>query len=250
MKDSYLLFLFQVLAHLSIIPMVLYADWYHWLLSFLVYFITGCFGMTITFHRLLSHRSWISPRWFEYLGTLAGTYGLVGSSIAWVAIHREHHQKTDTKSDPHSPQHRKFYVVQWLSMFDKPKPKYAANLLKSKFHLFLHKNYFYIHALIGISWLLIDPMLFLSLYAVPAAILWNIGSFVNSLNHRYGYKNFETKDSSRNIKILGYLMFGEGWHNNHHHNPRKSNFKNQWWEFDLGGFFIKLIEKPRQESAA
>ena len=91
MRDSYLLFAFQLISHLSLIPMFMYGEWYHWTIAFFVYFVTGCFGMTITFHRLLSHRSWNAPRWFEQFGTLAGFYGLVGSPIAWVAVHKEHH---------------------------------------------------------------------------------------------------------------------------------------------------------------
>ena len=134
MKDSYLLFLFQIIAHLSIIPFIIYASWYHYIIVFLVYFVIGCFGMTITYHRLLSHKSFNSPKWFEYFGTIAGFYGLVGSPIAWVAIHKEHHHYTDKEKDPHSPTHHGFAKVQWLSMFDKPNPKYSSHLLRNKFH--------------------------------------------------------------------------------------------------------------------
>ena len=102
-KDQYFLLVAQIIAHLSIIPMIIYGSWYHWLLGFGVYFITGCFGMTITYHRLLSHKSWNAPKWFEYFGSLAGTYGLTGSTIGWVAIHKEHHHYTDQEGDPHSP---------------------------------------------------------------------------------------------------------------------------------------------------
>ena len=100
MKENYFkwaLFFSQVIAHLSIIPMIMYGSWYHWLIGFFVYFITGCFGMTMTFHRLLSHKSWNAPKWFHYFGSLAGFYGLTGSTIGWVAIHRQHHHHTDAQ---------------------------------------------------------------------------------------------------------------------------------------------------------
>ncbi len=243
MRDSYFLLFFQLLAHISIIPLIIYGQWYHFFAVFIVYFITGCFGMTMTFHRLLSHKSWNPPAWFEKFGTLVGSYGLTGSSIAWVAIHREHHHYTDKEKDPHSPEHHGFVRVQWLSMFDKVNPRYSAHLIKNQFHLWLHKNYFILHSIIFVSLLILDPMILISCYLAPAAILWNMGSFVNTLNHMIGYRNHDTNDKSTNIYWLGYLMWGEGWHNNHHAYPNDAKFKNKWWEFDVGWFFIKLLNK-------
>jgi stearoyl-CoA desaturase (delta-9 desaturase) len=85
-------------------------------------------------------------------------------------------------------------------------------------------------------------MLLLSAYLVPAMILWNAGSFINTLTHMTGYRNHETNDNSTNIPLLGILMWGEGWHNNHHWQPSNASFKFKWWEFDLGGWFITLLE--------
>ena len=231
------LFFSQVIAHLSIIPMIIYGEWYHWLIGIFVYFITGCFGMTMTFHRLLSHKSWNAPNWYHYFGSLAGTYGLTGSTIGWVAVHREHHHHTDQEKDPHSPQHHGFFKVQWLSMFETPHPKYAMHLIRNPFHAFIHKWYFVIHLAIAVIWYMIDPMLLVAAYLFPAMILWNAGSFINTLTHMFGYRNHETTDNSTNIPLLGILMWGEGWHNNHHADPQNPSFKHKWWEFDLGGWF-------------
>ena len=186
MKQNYFkwaLFFSQIIAHLSIIPMIMYGSWYHWLIGFFVYFITGCFGMTMTFHRLLSHKSWNAPKWYEYFGSLAGAYGLTGSTIGWVAVHREHHHFTDQERDPHSPEHQGFFKVQWLSMFETPSPRYAMHLIKDRFHSFIHRWYFLIHGVIASVWLLIDPMLLVAAYLFPAMILWNAGSFINTLTH-------------------------------------------------------------------
>ena len=237
------LFASQIIAHLSIIPMILYGSWYHWLIGFGVYFITGCFGMTMTYHRLLSHSSWNAPKWFEYIGTLCGTYGLTGSSIGWVAIHKEHHHHTDKEGDPHSPEHMGFFRVQWLSMFEEPYPRYVVRLIRDPIHMFLHKFYFFIHIAIAGIWYFIDPMLMVAAYLFPAMLLWNAGSFINTLTHTFGYRNWDTKDNSTNIPLLGILMWGEGWHNNHHWDPNNKSFKYKWWEFDIGGMFIKLLER-------
>lgn len=242
---KWMLFFSQVIAHLSIIPMIMYGTWQHWILAFFVYFMTGCFGMTMTFHRLLSHKSWNPPKWFYKFGTLCGFYGLTGSSIGWVAVHREHHHHTDKEGDPHSPRHHGFFKVQWLSMFETPKPKYAIHLIRDKFHMFLHRWYFQLHLLIAGFWLIVDPMLLVAAYLFPAMILWNAGSFINTLTHMFGYRNFNTTDDSTNIPVLGILMWGEGWHNNHHADPNNPSFKRKWWEFDVGGFFIKLLSQDK-----
>ena len=92
-----------------------------------------------------------------------------------------------------------------------------------------------------ISLLIINPIMLAACYLVPAAILWNAGSFINTLTHMVGYRNFNTADNSTNIPILGYLMWGEGWHNNHHAHPNNPSFKEKWWELDVGGWFIKKI---------
>ena len=242
-QDKYLLFALQLIAHCGLVLQLLYGHWYHWVLSFLIYFLTGCFGMTMTFHRLLSHKSWNAPRWFEIVGTVLGTYGLTGSSIGWVAIHREHHHHTDGEKDPHSPHHKGFIRVQWLSMFEKPNPKYAMHLIRDPIHAWLHKWYFALHIAVFVIWYCLDPMLLLCLYLTPAAILWNAGSAINTLTHMVGYRNHDNTDNSTNVWWLGYTMWGEGWHNNHHNDPKNSRFGEKWWEFDLGYWFIKHLSK-------
>lgn len=246
--DRYILLAFQIAAHLAFFYQLCYGSLYYWSVSFLVYFITGCLGMTMTYHRLLSHQSWKSPRWFEIAGTLCGTYGLTGSSIAWVAIHREHHHHTDNENDPHSPRHKGFVRVQWLSMFERTNPRYAMHLIRDRFHAWLHQHYFLLHLAIALIWYLIDPRLLVSCYLVPAAILWNAGSFINTLTHMVGYRNYDTKDDSTNIWWLGYLMWGEGWHNNHHNRPNQSKFGEKWWELDVAYWLITIIEKKKHDN--
>lgn len=243
-KDSFLLLFFQIVAHSALIYQIVYGSMYDWIATGIVYFITGCFGMTMTYHRLLSHKSWNAPVWFEKFGTLCGFYGLTGSSIAWVAIHREHHRHTDKEGDPHAPGIKGFFAVQWLSMFEKPNAKYALHLVKDKFHLTLHRYYFLLHTIIAVCIFAIGGIEYVTaLYLVPAAILWNAGSFINTLTHMIGYRNHKTNDNSTNVWWLGYFMWGEGWHNNHHAKPNNKMFGEKKWELDVGGYFIKLIEK-------
>ena len=73
-------------------------------------------------------------------------------------------------------------------------------------------------------------------------ILWNAGSFINTLTHTFGYRNHDTDDNSTNIPLLGFLMWGEGWHNNHHAKPGKWDFQHRWWEIDPSAWVIRLVK--------
>jgi fatty-acid desaturase len=237
------------ISHISIPLMLIYGQWWHFMVAFGVYFMTGCFGMSMTYHRLLSHRSWRAPRWFEVFGTLCATYGLTGSSIAWPAIHRQHHRFSDKENDPHSPWHKTFMQVQFLSLLPKPSLKLVRDLIADPFHKFLHRHYFTLHALILIAFLVINPFAAVYLYLFPAVMLWHAGSAINTIGHRFGYRNFETADHSQNNPVLGIFMWGEGWHNNHHRYPARASFKVRWFEFDLSAILIGWLTPARRPLA-
>lgn len=225
------LLIFQIIAHLAIIPMVLYATWWQWGIVLFVYFLTGCLGMTMTYHRLLSHKSWNPPKWVEYLFALFATIGLTGSAISWVAIHREHHAFTDTEKDPHSPVFRGFLWAHFLSMFAKVKIKYASHLLRDSFYSFQHKHYFLINIIYAIILLILfGPLSLVYAWLVPAMVLWNSGSLIVSFSHRNGYPH--------NDLPLAFLVWGEGYHHNHHSDAKSSRFG----KHDLGGIIISFLD--------
>lgn len=202
----------------------------------------------MTYHRLLSHRSWSAPQWFEKIGTLFGTLGLTGSPLAWCAIHREHHIYAETAKDPHSPHFQKWWQVQYLSMRHPPQIRVALDLLRDPFQRFVHRHYFKISMGYAVILFLVDPFLVISAYLFPAAILWNAGSAVNSIGHLFGYRNHATHDESRNNLILGYFVWGEGWHNNHHRSPKKFYFGERWFEVDVSGLLIYVFRRPKKTS--
>lgn len=230
-NTPYTLLIFQVIAHLAIIPMFLFATWWQWCVVIFIYLLTGCFGMTMTYHRLLSHKSWNPPKFVEYLFSIFATVGLTGSAISWVAVHREHHGFMDTPKDPHGPIHRGYFWTHFLSMFAPVRIKYASHLLRDKFYLMQHKYYFEINLFYALVLFLIDPFSLIYAWLVPAMILWNAGSSIVSISHRNGYPHNDT--------ILALLVWGEGNHKNHHDNAASPKFG----KIDLGWFFIKLIDK-------
>lgn len=219
----------QIICHAALIPMFIYGNWYHWAITLFVYFLNGCLGMTMTYHRLLSHRSWNAPKWVEYLFTLFATIGLTGSAISWVAIHREHHRFTDTDKDPHSPKFKGALWSHFLSMFAPVRPRYVLDLMKDKFYVFQHKHYMDINIIYGIVLYLIDPFAVVYAWLVPAMILWNAGSSIISISHRPG--------GPHNDLFFAITTWGEGYHTNHHDKPGRNRF-GKW---DLGGWIISKI---------
>jgi stearoyl-CoA desaturase (delta-9 desaturase) len=238
------LIVYHIVAHLVVIWALFNGSWLLWLASFVLYILFATIGGTITYHRLLSHRSFKSPKWFEYTGSIMGALGGNGSGLAWAAIHREHHRFTDTEKDPHAPEYKGFFRVQFLSMLDEPNIKYVPDLLRSKFHLFIHKQYWLVNLIyIAICFALLgwDGIIFG--YFVPTLMVWHAGSAINTVNHKLGYRNYVTKDWSTNNFVTGYLVSGEGWHNNHHAQPANPRFGHNPWEFDLGYLIIQAVRQ-------
>lgn len=243
------LFVFQILTHISLVPMIMYGSWYHYCIAFFVYFLTGSIGMSGTYHRLLSHKSYQAPKWWEYLGTLLATLGGTGSSIAWCAVHREHHRFTDTDKDPHSPHTKGFLKVQFFSMFHHPNVRYVPDLLRSKFHINIHKYYWLIHIVYATACYTIDPFALVYAWLVPSFLLWHAGSSINTFSHTLGWQDYETKDTSTNHPVLGLLMWGEGWHNNHHAFPADYKFGKKWWQIDITRYLIELVRIKTYEKS-
>lgn len=241
-RDQYFLFLFQLLAHIGLLFVLFLGDWIDWTITLVGFFLFGCLGTTVTYHRLLSHKSWKSPTWFTIVGTTLGNLSLIGSSIAWTALHRQHHRYTDRQGDPHSPLNG-FLHAQWGTIFETPNLRYVPDLLRDPLHLFFHNHYFTINILILFLLLIVNPMLACSLYLAPAALVLTIGGANNSFAHsNFGYRTYNTSDRSKNVPILGFLMWGEGWHNNHHADASNPYFNKHWWELDIGGLIITLIK--------
>ncbi len=238
----------QAIGALSLL-LIPYAPDGFWIWTGLVYFLISCVGGTITYHRLLSHGSFVAPSWFEKFGVLCGIWGAYGSPISWAAIHRTHHRYADRKGDPHSRRFLSWWRVQWTSMLVRPNLREAHDLLSSPFLVFVHRNYLYFPFIIIALLAVIDPWAILYAYVWPAVLVWNLASLVNTIGHSIGYRNYEVADDSKNIWWLALVTFGEGWHNNHHARPSRFFFRTKWWEFDLSEWIIRLVRKKNLRPA-
>lgn len=222
----------QIISHVALAWLLINGSIQMWIICFIILFLSGCFGMTMTYHRLLSHRSWKINKNIEYIFSYLGGIGLTGSALSWVSTHRKHHRFTDKPNDPHSPIYKGWFYCHFLSMFSKVEIKYVRDLLKNKWYLFQHRYYF----LLALSWGILMTILFWDLTALiyawlaPSAILWNFGSNIVSISHR--------DKKIHNDFILSILVWGEGYHKNHHEHPYRYRF-GKW---DLAGIIINIIK--------
>jgi stearoyl-CoA desaturase (delta-9 desaturase) len=213
-----------------------------------LYIATGL-GITLGFHRLLTHRSLTMPRLLEYAVAVVGGLALQGGPIEWVAQHRAHHANSDRDGDPHdSNLGMPWSHIEWLFRTNKDRvapedrPRWAPDLYKDPFYRFLEKYNLVctvvlaaiLFAVGGWSWVV---------WGVFARLVFTYHCtwLVNSASHAFGYQTFKTGDRSTNNWLVAILTFGEGWHNNHHAFPFSAKHGMRWFEFDPTYWTIKLM---------
>lgn len=218
---------------------------YDWLLiSLLTFWFIGTLGINVAFHRLLAHRSYQTHKIFEWLFSLIGAVCALGSPLAWVAIHRQHHRYAEKEKDVHSP-----YILgnwkAWFGFWNYPliSPRMIADIRKNPFQKFVHKYYIPILALYCIILYMINPLYVIYIYAIPACLTLHAASSIIVIAHRHGYRPYQISDESRNSWIASLITLGEGWHNTHHAKPNQWRQGEKWWEFDIPALVISMIKK-------
>jgi stearoyl-CoA desaturase (Delta-9 desaturase) len=209
-------------------------------------YVVTAFGLTIGFHRMLTHRSFRTGPAVKVILLVLGSMAVPGPPIEWAATHIKHHSQSDREGDPHSAKEGLFHShIGWLfkDRFADPQT-YCPHLLKDSSVVFVNRTF--------LLWVALS-------LAIPfvvggwTGLLWGglvrifIGHHaafsVNSICHTFGRREFETHDCSRNQWVVGLLAFGEGWHNNHHAFPRSAFHGLHWWQFDLSGYIIWTLER-------
>jgi fatty-acid desaturase len=231
------------------------------MLTFLVVYIVSYMyhgmGITVGYHRLLSHRAFKCNRFVEYWIVSGGYLALEGSPISWVATHRVHHRFSDMDGDPHSPKDGFWHAfVGWLP---NPKVKFTGeqieqivpDLMRDPVYRYLDFDHKRKHALVCLAACIALRVAIFVAFG-PIALLANIAAmltaflgpfWVNSVCHlkEHGYRNFVTEDGSRNVWWVGLIGLGEGWHNNHHALPTSARHGIKPNEFDTSWYFIKAL---------
>ena len=205
--------------------------------------------MTACYHRLLTHKSFKCPKFFEYFLAFLGSLSSQGGPITWVATHRYHHVNSDSNDDCHSPRHGflwshfLWFVYRSAILDDKTFPvRYAPELAKDPFYRFLERYGWTGQWLLGFLLLLWGgiPFVVWGIFVRTVAAL-HVTWLVNSATHQWGYRTFQTKDESKNLWWVGLLSFGEGWHNNHHAFQTSAAHGLRWWEVDVTYWTIRLF---------
>ena len=242
-NTTYLPWLQIILTLTAVVGVLIWPNTVLFLCSILLYCLIGCFGISIGYHRYLSHRSFEFKRDFLqwpciFVGCLAGT----GSPRGWVAVHREHHRHSDRQGDPHSP-----HLIGYKSLIAQYTYKWnkwpIRDLISNPIHRFIHDYYFVLLAAWFSIWAVISLELMIYIVVVPMVLAIWASTVSNYINHKFGYKNHTTVDESGNCWYTAFLTFGEGWHNNHHARPKDYQFGKKWWEIDLGALVISRLLK-------
>jgi stearoyl-CoA desaturase (delta-9 desaturase) len=232
-------------------------------LAILVFLYAVCgFGVTVGFHRLLTHRSFATYPWVERGFAVLGSMALQGSVIDWVADHRKHHAFADSDGDPHSPHTGDGSVLRglwhahagWLfrSQGRADKRRYAPDLLDDPAMVAIDRAF----PLLALASLVIPFALGFALSGALAgaltAALWGgpvrIFCFhhatfgVNSCAHYFGSRRFATTDRSTNLALLAPITLGDAWHHNHHAFPRSASHGLRWYELDPSALLIRALE--------
>jgi stearoyl-CoA desaturase (delta-9 desaturase) len=217
------------------------------------YLLVG-FGITIGYHRMLTHKGFEAPEWIRAFFLICGSMAFQGPALNWAATHIQHHANSDEDLDPHSPVKSFWHGhVGWiLDDFQPDIPRYAGPLLKDPLIVFIDKT-FLLWGFLGLLLPFLIGFAFGGLRGGFYGFLWgglvrmflnhHITWAVNSICHAYGRKEFVTTDSSTNHWLIGLLALGEGWHNNHHAFPRSANHGMHWYQVDPSAYVIGALEK-------
>lgn len=254
--------------------------WPGFFLFLTMHYLVGMVGITFGFHRLLTHRGFKTYPIVEYISAFFGTLACQSGPISWVGQHRVHHAYSDQPQDPHNSK-RGFWYSHIGFLFQRRQDlddsseiaHYCPDIAKNKVLWFFEKYMVHLQIAVGILFLLCG-----GLFGANAGFDWHLGAslvfwgifirlavgyhvtwLVNSATHKWGQQPNKSGDCSRNNWPVGLLAFGEGWHNNHHAQPRSARHGWLWWQFDQTWILISVLKKlglvwkivlPKKEAAA
>jgi stearoyl-CoA desaturase (Delta-9 desaturase) len=257
-------------AGVLVAVVLLWGTLVHWsaLVAMFAMYLLTCLGVTLGFHRLLTHRSFQTYKWFQYGVAAVGSMSVQGPVMSWVADHRKHHAHTDQEGDPHTPHGHGsglkgavaglwYAHMGWL--FEKSgqaeHARYARDLYEDRGFRIIHRT-FGLWVLLGIAIPFaigyafagtLGGALEAALWGGPVRIflLHHVTWSINSVCHFFGTRRFEVDDHSTNVFWLAPLSMGEAWHHNHHTFPRSAFHGLKAWEVDPTGYVIRGMRKVK-----
>jgi stearoyl-CoA desaturase (Delta-9 desaturase) len=248
---------------------LLWGDWIGAsdVIVFAIMYVLSGFGVTVGFHRMLTHRAFATHPATRYVFAILGSLSVQGPVIDWVADHRKHHAHTDQEGDPHSPHVGHGAGVRgalrglwhahagwlWRTHGQARAHKYARELIEDPGMRRINRRF----PLIALASLALPALMGLALtgalHGALTALVWggfariflqhHITWSVNSVCHFFGRRRFDVKDQSTNVFWLALPSLGESWHHNHHAFPRSAAHGLRWWELDPSAALIALMRR-------
>jgi len=246
-------------------PFFLWGWGFHWtdLGLMLGMYVLTALGITVGFHRLFTHHSFETYTWVKFVWAVLGSMAVQGSLLKWVALHRRHHQYSDTVDDPHSPQHegrgvfgvlRGFWHahIGWFFVADPPNLDHYVKDLSASRALRVASYLFLLWVVLGLVLpAVVGGVITLRWAGVWTGLIWgglvrvflvhHVTWSVNSACHLWGFRPFRSDDQSRNNVLFGVLALGEGWHNTHHAFPTSARHGLRWWQPDISYWVIRAL---------
>jgi len=250
-KYQYLIF--QIIAHAVTIWAIFYYSPVAWLLAIPFYILITGVGLSITFHRYITHKAFNFPSWMSCIGLFFGTLSGQGPAVGWALKHALHHHLSDTINDPHSPQYISPWRLYWLNLiknqedlFNKSvKHSTFENVIQNRITWYFGEYYWSFHLIYIALMLILGPEWLVFGYFVPACLSWvAFGYGVVIAAHSNGYISYNNNDHSRNNSWVSYLVFGEGYQNNHHKFSGDGDYTKAPNEWDPLGKFFKRVFPP------
>ncbi len=206
-------------------------------------------GLTLIFHRYLAHRAFKMNRVARFVWSFIGTAAMQKGPLWWAGHHVNHHRYADRDGDPHSPSISGFYYahIGWFLNDTRHDRLPASNPVIRDFSrdselAWLDRFHFVPPALLAVALYLVGGLPWVVWgFCVPTVTLAHATFAINTINHMFGSRRFETHDASRNNAFTAVFAAGEGWHNNHHRYQRAARNGFYWWEFDPTWYVIRAM---------
>ncbi|OLC42658.1 MAG: hypothetical protein AUH43_22160 [Acidobacteria bacterium 13_1_40CM_65_14] len=207
-------------------------------------------GLTLAFHRYFAHRAFKMHRVARFVWVWIGTSAMQKGPIWWAGHHVNHHKYADRDGDPHSPMVSGVYYahIGWFLNDTRNDTLEPTNPVIRDFSrvpeiAFIEKYFFLPPLALAIAMFALGgfPLLIWG-FCLPTMTLAHATFAINTVNHMFGSRRFETVDESRNNPFTAFFAVGEGWHNNHHRYQRAARNGFYWWEFDPTWYVIRAMK--------
>ena len=244
---------FMGMFHVGAVAALFFFSWKLVALLIFLNWVSGSLGIGMGYHRLLTHRSYKTPKLIEYFLTTCATLALEGGPIFWVGVHRIHHARSDKEGDPHTPHDGGWWShMGWIlggvsSHRDINKlARFTPDLGADPFHRWISRWHFLTMIALAAVLYAVGGLPFV-LWGVFLRVVVGLHStwLVNSATHMWGKRRYVTADDSRNNWWVALLTFGEGWHNNHHAHPTSAQHGLAWYEVDMNWWGIRTLQLLR-----